>query len=258
MNQHPFDGESLNYEDRLRFWDQYSDQYSGFQQGDIPRRIVDRLFEVDMLQSEDCVLEVGSGPGTYSLELAPKVRILVCMDTSPRMLDRLSQSMMDRGYSNFERFLMDWNEYEPRKGYDTCIATLCPGTGSPESIHRMECASRRGCVLVSWLTNHGDDLNAEIWKRMGKDYGYEMRSTNPAFEWLVDNGRNPQMEILRTTVSADMHIDELVAKERSAFRLYGREDEAEALTREILAPHLDGDILHYTAENAMKLIYWRV
>ena len=64
------------------FWEGISDIYSADDQGDTPQRIVDRLFDTGSVQESDCVLEIGSGPGTYSLLLAPRVRILVCMDSS--------------------------------------------------------------------------------------------------------------------------------------------------------------------------------
>ena len=64
------------------FWDGFSDTYNSDDQGDAPQRIVDSLMESGAVRPDDCVMEVGSGPGTYSLLLAPRVRILVCMDIS--------------------------------------------------------------------------------------------------------------------------------------------------------------------------------
>ena len=253
---HPSIGESKNHEDMIKFWDDYSDQYSGVQQGDIPRRIVDRLFDLKVLRSEDCVLEVGSGPGTYSLEMAPRVRILTCMDSSPRMLKRLSDRAEAIGLKNIELFLKDWTLYQPRKGYDVCIATLCPGSGNPESIERMEGSARRSCALVSWVDNHGDDLNAAIWKELGKDYGYGFRHSTKTEDWLTDNGRNPRVEILTAHIAVDLNLSDLAQKERSAFSAYGVDIDAEGMIRKILGDELDGDVYHYSAENRMKLIVW--
>ena len=71
-------------DDRIRYWDEYAVGYSSYQQGFMPGRIVDWMLETGYLRSEFSVLEVGCGPGTYSLELAPKVRILTCMDSSEK------------------------------------------------------------------------------------------------------------------------------------------------------------------------------
>lgn len=48
-----------------KFWDSISGVYDSEDQGDAPERVIDRLFETGWLEADDCVLEVGSGPGTY-------------------------------------------------------------------------------------------------------------------------------------------------------------------------------------------------
>ncbi|MGN1044667.1 MAG: class I SAM-dependent methyltransferase [Candidatus Methanomethylophilaceae archaeon] len=253
---HPFDGERKGYDEKLRFWDDYADVYSSMQQGDIPVRIVDRLMELGMLESTDEVLEIGSGPGTYSLVMAPRVAALTCMDTSPRMLERLSSGASSRGIGNISCVLQDWNAYVPDMGFDACIATLCPGSGTPESISRMEATARRSCILVSWITNHGDDLGSEIWKRMGKDYGYDFRKSTEVQDRLRDSGRDPHVEFFKTRIETDIPISALIAKEESAFRAHGVDADIASIVRDIVGPELDGDILHYSAENEMKLICW--
>ena len=253
---HPSVGEGKSHDDMIKFWEDYSQQYSGEQQGDIPKRIVDRLFEVGVFQGNDCIMEIGSGPGTYSLEIAPRARILVCMDSSPSMLDRLKSESKRRGITNIECFVKDWTEYVPSKGYDACIATLCPGTGSPESIERMEATARRSCALVSWVVNHGDDLDAMIWKELGKDYGYGFRSSTAVQDWLSENGRDSKVEFFKTEIVKDIPISALAEKERAAFAAYGKDIDAEGIIRKVLGSEIDGDILHYRAVNEMKLIYW--
>ena len=140
-NIHPFDGEKMGHGDTLRFWDDYADVYSSMQQGDIPQRIVCMLSDEGYLMEDSKVLELGSGPGTYSLLVAPCVRELTCMDTSPRMLDRLMASASYRGISNITPLLQDWGTYSTDSPFNICMASLCPGTGSPESILRMESVS---------------------------------------------------------------------------------------------------------------------
>ena len=253
--QHPFS--QLSYEDRLKFWDDIADTYSMYMQGDVPRQVVSRLFNLGMMESDDCVLEVGSGPGTYSLEIANKVRILTCMDTSQKMLDRLMRNAKERGLTNIERFHQDWSTYKPRKGYDVCIATLCPGVGSPESLVRMEGAARRSCVSVAWIRNHGDDMNAEIWKRMGKDYGYTHRASTATQDWLKENGRDPVVERFETRIVKEFPAEEVVAKEADTFEKYGLRDEAEKVAREIVDEIAEDGVVRYDYVNELKMTAWK-
>ena len=130
------------------FWDGFSDTYNSDDQGDAPQRIVDSLMESGAVRPDDCVMEVGSGPGTYSLLLAPRVRILVCMDSSAGMLDRLFASADELGIANMERFHKNWSDYTPPKGYDFCFASLLPGSSTDESMRRMEATARRGIGML--------------------------------------------------------------------------------------------------------------
>lgn len=255
---HPFVGEKISYEKGLQFWDDFSEHYSNRQQGDIPRRIIDRLFETGIL-TEDCdVLEIGSGPGTYSLEMAPRVRSVRCLDSSPRMLRRLMSKASESGIGNIVPVEADWNSYEDDSEYGCCIATLCPGSGSRESVARMEKLSNGSCVLVSWTCNHGDDLNAQIWKALGKDYGYGFRGSTEVQDRLSSEGRDVKIELFQTDIEMDIPVEELVAKEVSSFKAYGNDVDVSDIVRSILEPDADDGIVHFKATNEMKLIYWAV
>ena len=253
---HPFDGEKLSYGEMLQFWEKYSPYYSGLQQGDIPDRIVDYLFEEGVFQEEDHILEIGSGPGTYSLKIAPRVKTITCIDSSESMLKRLTDGASSNGLDNVRCIKADWDEYKSDRIYDSCIATLCPGSGAPESIHRMESSAERACALVSWVTNHGDELDALIWKELGKDYGYGFRKSTAVQDWLSDNNREPVVKHFKTVVEADWKLSDIVAKTESSFRACNVNVKLEHIIKKILGPELDGDVFHYTAENEMKLIYW--
>ena len=82
---HPFDRLGMGRSERIGFWDGYADSYSSFQQGDIPGRIVRRLADIGFVSEDSSVLEIGSGPGTYSFPLAEAAGSVLCLDSSPRM-----------------------------------------------------------------------------------------------------------------------------------------------------------------------------
>ena len=254
--QAPFQGENMTPQQVIEFWNNYADNYTSFQQGDMPERIIERLFETEVLKPDYSVLEVGSGPGTYSLRLAPNIRILTCMDSSENMLDILFKSVKEKEYTNVERFLADWNKYTPKKGYDACIATLYPGSGSEESLIRMERSARRSCIIVSWYANHGDDLNEKIWKELGRDYSYDIRKSTGVQDWLRENGREFKLEMFNTRIIQDVPLTEIIKREKSAFKAYGQKD-VEDIIIKLLEPCTKDGIVHFDHLNEMKLIYWK-
>ncbi len=238
------------------YWDRYAKDYSSFQQGNMPERIVETLFQIGYLDSDFSVLEVGSGPGTYSLALSPRVRILTCMDSSDSMLDILFSRAREKGYGNIERFHQDWGAYTPKKGYAACIATLCPGTETPESLQRMEDAARESCAIVHWVRNGGDDLRTEIWKGLGYEGWADRSRFDSAVEWLERNGRDPEIRIFKERVAAEIPVDEVIEKECSALRASGIEGGEDIVRRIVLAHSVDG-VYAYDSENSLRLICWR-
>jgi len=247
-----------NHEETIRFWDGYAPYYSNDTQGNNPKRIVDRLCELGMLQPNDCTMEIGPGPGTYSLILAPRVRKLVCMDASNNMLDRLFEGAKALGYTNIERFNMDWTKYEPKKGYDSCFAAFCPGSTTPESMQRMEATARRSCILVTGTKGMGSDLNAKIYDALGMEQEKGPMTSAVCQDWLEENKRDPIVEIFHDTVEIDMNIDDYVRKKQALFTLNGIDEDIGDIVIELLKDDTEGDIYHFKSESDVKMICWNV
>ena len=231
--------------DQIRLWDDLAGSYSAMQQGDIPQRIVERLLELGAVGEGSSVLEVGSGPGTYSNILAPVVGSLTCLDSSPRMLERLKATGCDA-----ECLLRDWNSYVPDRRFDCCIASLCPGSGSPESLMRMEaCAPDR--ILVSWVENHGDDIAEMVWRALGKDEDFSARRSETARDWLAANGRDPFVEYFETRIVADIDVDDIVDMQRSYFLARGEGD-----VKDIVEDMFGCGTVHFEHTNVMRMVRW--
>lgn len=66
------------------------------------RREIDAVFRAvgAVAQPTDCVIEVGSGPGTYTRLLAPRVAEVVTYDREPRMVARLTDTLQRDGIGN--------------------------------------------------------------------------------------------------------------------------------------------------------------
>ena len=253
MTETPNSGLGMTGGDVVRFWNDCAGSYSAMMQGDIPARVVGYLSDRGILSPDVDVLEIGSGPGTYSIPLASASRSVACLDSSQRMLDRLSASASLQGIPNITPVLGDWNSFDPPGEYGLCIATLCPGSGSPDSIMRMERASDGWCALVSWEINHGDDMTEMVWKRLGKDYDFSVRKSTRAFDWLKDNGRDPMMERFHARIVTDIPVDELAARESEVFSAYGVDSDVDGIVRDLVG----GDSLHFNNVNTMRLIVWR-
>jgi SAM-dependent methyltransferase len=255
---HPFDGEGLTYADRLRFWDGLADSYSSIQQGPIVDSVIDRLLSEGVLSPGSSVLELGSGPGTYSLKMAPHVGSLTCVDSSARMMGRMMAAAGILNIRNIRGVVSDFFELRPGGRFDPVMATLCPGTGTPEGIAKMEALSDGYCVHIMWIRNCWDDIHAEIWNVLGKEYSFDGRRTDLVSEHLKSLGRIPKVLEFTAEVEMSMPFGDAVRKEIGSFAAYGlREKDVSEAVENVLSGMRFGDALRYMGSNAMRMIIWR-
>lgn len=240
------------------FWDSFSSAYSDDAQGDIPDKVVDILFDSGALDPQDAVLEVGSGPGTYSVRLAPRLRVLTCMDVSSSMLDILFSRLSGMDGVRVERFLMDWNEYTPRKGYHACFAALLPNASSEESLLRMEGAAKKRCSLVTWEINQREALTLRIRDELGLDWPKGIHDPCAVGRWLKDNDRSFRTYRVRTSIDRTVPLDFVISKEVSRFSSAGYDDDIAEMIKGFVADDIDGDMVRYRADNSVILYTWDV
>jgi ubiquinone/menaquinone biosynthesis C-methylase UbiE len=69
--------------------------------------IRDRIVELAEPSPDDCVVDLGAGTGLLALALAPRVRELVAVDISDRMLERLDDAAVSDGVDNVEPLVAD-------------------------------------------------------------------------------------------------------------------------------------------------------
>ncbi len=256
MAIHPLDG-NMPESEKVKFWDVFSETYSSEQQGKMPQRIVEWLAEIDVIGDDKEILEIGSGPGTYSFILSGFSKTVSCLDSSGKMLDRLFATAKTKGIDNLERIEADWNTYETERQWDTVASTLCSGLGTLGSIEHMDRLSKGNCVIISWVKNHGDDLQSEIWSKLGKNYSYRKRSTDAIKNILETSGRKIQSREFSDDIKIEIPVEEAIRKHTGTFSVFGLEREARTAAGEILAHHSTDGIYRYSAVNTLRATVWK-
>ena len=239
------------------FWDSFSPLYSDLAQGDIPLRAVDVMFEEGILRPDDSVLEVGCGKGAYSMLIAPRVRVLTCMDISDRMLDHLFNELHIKELGRVERFHKDWNTYTPRKGYAACFCAMLPRASSEESLLRMEGAAKERCATVVWERNLREDLMLRIRDELGIDWPKETEDPHTIRDWLEENGREFSEHRIVSSVESMVPAETVIAKEISRFRSAGFTEGVEAVVRDCVSESSEDGLIRYHAGSSAVMYAWK-
>lgn len=255
MAVHPLDG-NMPESEKVKFWNVFAETYTSEQQGNMPQQIVEWLDRIGVLGNDKDVLEIGSGPGTYSLIMSRFSKAVSCLDSSGKMLDRLFATAKNEGIDNLERIEADWNSFDTGRQWDAVVSALCSGLGTQRSIDRMDTLSKGNCVIISWVENHGDELQSEIWSKLGKDYSYRKRSTDDIANVLESSGREIESRQFSDDIKIDMPVEEVVKKQTSTFSVFGLEKEARDAAKEILAHCSVNGIYRYRAVNTLRVTVW--
>lgn len=253
---HPFEGQKFDHARSLKFWDDYAYDYEGCRiQGDIPKQISERLFELGYLKEN--AIEFGCGPGTYSVHLAKYLKKLTCVDYSERMLALLLKSCSEAGIDNVTTQSADFTSMSGNKQYSLAIAPLCPGAGTEEGLRIMESFATDACVHVTWIGNNWDDLHMGIWKELGRNYSYESRNTDSVSPILKEMGRDMELEEFSTVVERTFPMDKLIEREERVFSLYGLEGEdIKGAVEKIFGDYVTDGVFSMKCESRIRMIRW--
>jgi ubiquinone/menaquinone biosynthesis C-methylase UbiE len=88
-------------------WDERVEAWEEVATSDAFLAIRDRIVELAEPRAADSVVDLGAGTGLLALALAPRVRGLVAVDISERMLERLDDAAIADGVHNVETLVAD-------------------------------------------------------------------------------------------------------------------------------------------------------
>jgi ubiquinone/menaquinone biosynthesis C-methylase UbiE len=83
-------------------WDERVHAWEEVTASEAFQAIRDRIVALAQPQRDECVVDLGAGTGLLALALAPKVREVVAVDISQRMLERLDDAAIADGIHNIE------------------------------------------------------------------------------------------------------------------------------------------------------------
>lgn len=93
-------GDPYSWDERVQAWEEVAASEAFL-------AIRDRIVELAEPERDDQVVDLGAGTGLLALALAPRVRELVAVDISERMLERLNVAAVADGVHNVETIVGD-------------------------------------------------------------------------------------------------------------------------------------------------------
>lgn len=148
-----------NLHEEELYWDQRAEGFNkaviGKNSGKRTEELIDFLREKGALDKNFTVLDIGSGPGAYSIAFSSLVKKVEAIDISPEMLSYARANLEKRKIDNVNLKLVSWEEADLKqmgwdKEFDLVFASMSPGINNMETLVKMSEASRGYCFMSSF------------------------------------------------------------------------------------------------------------
>ena len=140
---------SENRQQSPNMWDTESKYYSLMTLMEIDG--TNKQLDCIPLEPDFVVLDCGCGPGRVAIQAAKRVKHVICLDSSEKMLEECKKNCAAAGIENVSYVLADWQETEPGKTIpEVDVVIQSRGGGGPSTLEMLQKAARRYAATVIW------------------------------------------------------------------------------------------------------------
>ncbi|WP_425447369.1 class I SAM-dependent methyltransferase [Dethiothermospora halolimnae] len=133
---------------------------------------IDFLISENIINKESSVLDIGCGPGRYSIEFSKVVKEIKGIDISPNMINYARENVKKSNIKNASFDVVPWEKIDIEvKGwknkFDLVFVSMCPGIHNKDTLIKMTEASKGYCFLSGFVTREDkvrDGINNIISK----------------------------------------------------------------------------------------------
>lgn len=210
------------------------------------------------------VLDIGAGPGTLAIPLAPLVQDVTAVEPGAGMVEVLQQMCREKGISNISCVQKRWEDIDPARDldppYDLVIASLSLTMEDIRAaLKKMDAVSRQ-YVCLYWFVDmpFWERMYFDLWKPLHGETYYPGPKADCVFEVLYQMGiyANVEMMVLPKEYGF-FSREEMTAFFRHRFRVTTREQER--VLNDYLAPLIrhEGDRVVVSGDSTFAKIWWK-
>ena len=222
------------------FWDLFAPTYLKICRAQMPanRRLVNKWKKEGIVDRASRVLDIGCGPGTYTLPLGEAAGEVVAMDIAENMLDVLAEEAQRQKLTNIRLLQADWEEVEIEGEYDLVFAANSPPIRCLKTLLKMNRATReRGrCLYICYAGKVGPTLRHLLWENvMGEKMQGSTFDISYPFNILYREGYHPHVSFEEQSYTFMENAEKVLENYRAYFQIFGKKG---AFVDNILEKHV--------------------
>ena len=207
------------------FWDVFAPTYLKICHAQMPanRTLVRRWKDEGILDAASRVLDIGCGPGTYTLPLGEAAGEVVGLDVAGKMLEALVAEAAKQGLSSIRPLQADWEELETEGEYDLVVAANSPAIRCRKTLLKMKQASRNRCLYLCYAGKLSRTLRHLLWKNiMGEEMQGNAFDITYPFSILYREGHHPHVSFVEQSYTLEESAAKVLENYRAYFRIFGK------------------------------------
>ncbi len=244
------------------FWDGRAEEFNTLPDDDRPEMVTELLLSRDMLKSDGAVLDIGCGPGKFSLALGEHSDSVLGIDLSGRMIDLARENAVSMNRVSFENISWEDSSLSEKgweKKFDLVFASMCPGIFSAETLLKM-CRASRGACYLSSFASRTDPVAVKLSQAMGRSGDRERweKHMYAVFNILWLSGYFPEISYYKRKSVKSMSAEDAAA----IYCRYMNIDKGDTDGRGFVESYIDSSagngILLVESESTVAMMTWRV
>ncbi|ATW28246.1 class I SAM-dependent methyltransferase [Candidatus Formimonas warabiya] len=173
------------------------------------------------------VLDIGCGPGNYTLPIAKRAAHVWALDPAGTMLDILKERARTQKIDNITYMHKTWEEIDLEKEkwqykFDLVMAAMTPGIHNGETLMKMISAGNKYYFLSKFARARKNNLHEKIWGRLFRENRPEQSADFIyPFNMLYATGYLPAVKFLHSDWTNHNSVEETEMLLRDWVSQYG-------------------------------------
>jgi len=195
----------------------FSKQISGHEGNERTQFVMNFLEQENALPKPgERVLDIGAGTGAFTIPFLKCGVEVVALEPAEAMIDIIRKNCDEASVPHPTFLQKTWQDIDldtegMRGAFDLAFASMTPGVRDPDTLDKLNAASRGHCYFSAFSGQRWRDQYGEIWQKI---FNEELSGMAPdvslAFQYLYAGGYRPSMTFRGTTRKMEQEPGEVV------------------------------------------------
>jgi SAM-dependent methyltransferase len=251
-----------NKEGWQQFWNTYAELHAlrNRQSRSIYNAVVEGLIADGVISAFSQILDIGCGPGTYTLPLATKARHVTGLDTAEQMLTTLRTEAIHEGLTcRITQQYGDWLDFPAEPAYDVVFAANTAAINDYDSLMKMNDVSRGVCCLIGFAGTYHIKVRTLLWEHLiGTPPEHAAFDIQYPFNILYQERYLPNLKFYSYRERYRETLAYMIEYYTGYFKLFGLEGpETRAKITDFLANRAVEDYCTELINTTIGVLWWR-